>query len=360
MRGGSDGPRESDRGDDAPHPRDTARLFGHRAAELAMLDAYRTARLSHAWLIGGPRGIGKATLAWRFARFVMAYPDPLDPKVAAATDLAVPAAHPILGRLRSGAHGDVSVLRRQWNDKSKKFYDEIRVDDVRQGLQLFQRAAGAGGYRICILDSAEDLNRSSANALLKMIEEPPPRSLFLIVAHQPSQVMPTILSRCRKLMLGALDRSHVRATLQAIEGREGLADADLDAALDRGGGSVGRTLELLDHDRVGLDRDLRTELDRLPTVDARVLHRLADRLGGATGEGPIPILLDTVLDWIDTRVGDAARSGADGRSLAPLAEVWDKVGAAAREAEALNLDHRPLLLSIFGDLAQAIRHAGHL
>ncbi len=128
-----------------------------------------------------------------------------------ATTLAVPVDHPVAVRLRRGAVGDLAVLRRQWNDKTKKFFSEIRVDDVRAALGLFQRAAGAGGFRLCILDSAEDLNRSSANALLKIIEEPPPRSVFLILAHQPSQVMPTLLSRCRQLFLGALDEADVTA-----------------------------------------------------------------------------------------------------------------------------------------------------
>jgi DNA polymerase III subunit delta' len=350
---------ESDAMPGLPHPREAQRLFGHADAERALLEAYRTKRLSHAWLIGGPHGIGKATLAWRFTRFLLANPDPDAATAREATDLSVPRTHPVWARLQSGAYGDVAVLRREWNDKTKKFFSEIRVDDVRQALQLFQRASSAGGYRICILDSAEDLNRSSANALLKVVEEPPPQSLFLIVSHQPSQVMPTILSRCRKMFLGALAPAEVRAAVEATGTLAStLAPAEFEALIGRSGGSVSQALRMLDDTRLALDRELRTELDRLPEIDWRALHRLADRLGAAEAIEPGAILVDTVLDWIDARVRAQARGGDGAHRLAPLAEVWEKVRAAARDAEALNLDKRPLLLSVFADLAQATRMAG--
>lgn len=347
---------ESDRLDGLPHPRDVPHLFGHFSAERDLLEAYRSGRLAHAWLIGGPNGIGKATLAWRFARFLMAHPDPASRVVRDARTLDVAADHPVWGRLRSGALADMAVLRRQWNDKTKKFFSEIRVDDVRAALQMFQRAAGAGGYRICILDSADDLNRSSANALLKAIEEPPQKSLFLIVSHQPAQVMPTILSRCRKLMLGGLPAQAVTDALAALGATDaGLPPADLGAAIARSGGSVSGTLALLEGDRLAFDRELRGELDRLPALDWRALHRVADRIGGLEAGRSSTILLDTILEWIDGRVRAAVRGGVAARRLAPLAEVWDKALASAREADALNLDKRPLLLSIFADLAQATR-----
>lgn len=350
---------ESDRLGTAPHPRETERLFGHVAAERAMLESYQAGRLHQAWLIGGPKGVGKATLAWRLARFVLAYPDPALPAVRTATDLSVPADHPVATRLRQGSVGDVAVLRRGWNEKSKKLYGDIRVDDVRGALGLFQQAAGAGGYRVCILDSAEDLNRNSANALLKAIEEPPPRSLFLIVSHQPSQVLPTILSRCRKLFLGALSDQEVAAALDAVPAPDPApSPADRQDAIARSGGSVGRALRLLDEGRRALDRDLAAELARLPALDGRALHRLADRLAASDEESPITTLLESVLDWIDGQVHEGAARGTPPRNLAPLAEVWEKLRASAHDADVLNLDTRPLILSMFADLSEAARMAG--
>lgn len=352
-------PLESDRFGDAPHPRETDRLVGHAEAERTLLEAYRGGRLHHAWLLGGPKGIGKATLAWRFARFLLAHPDPAAPAVRAATSLQVAADHPVAVRLRHGAVGDVAVLRRRWNDKTKKLYGEIRVDEVRAALNLFQQAASAGGFRLCILDSAEDLNRNSANALLKAIEEPPRDAVFLIVSHQPSRVMPTILSRCRKLPLGALAETEVAAALSGLPGVEASTSPEERAtAVRRSGGSVGRALGLLDETRRALDRDLLAALDALPATDGRVLYRLADRLTAADAADAIGMLLETVLEWIDARLQAGAAAAAPARRLAPLAEVWDKLHASARDADALNLDRRPLILSMFADLAAAVRMAG--
>lgn len=350
-------PIESDRSGEAPHPRETDRLVGHGEAERTLLEAYRGRRLHHAWLFGGPKGIGKATLAWRFARFLLAHPDPAAPAVRAATSLQVPVDHPVAVRLRHGAVGDIAVLRRQWNDKTKKLYGEIRVDEVRAALGLFQQAASAGGFRLCILDSAEDLNRNSANALLKAIEEPPRDAVFLIVSHQPSRVMPTILSRCRKLPLGTLGEHEVTAALAALPGIEA-GPEERAAAVRRSGGSVGRALGLLDETRRALDRDLLAALDALPATDGRALYRLADRLTATDAADAIGMLLETVLEWIDAKLQAGAASGAPARSLAPLAEVWDKLHASARDADALNLDRRPLILSMFTDLAAAVRLAG--
>ena len=142
----------------APHPRMVASLVGHRAAEAEMLGAYREGRLAHAWLIGGKEGVGKATLAWRFARFVLANPDPKARAVREAVDLSVPESHPSARHLAAMAHPDFALLRREWNPKSKNFFTEIRVEDIRNGMQVFHLSAAFGGWRVAIVDSADDLN----------------------------------------------------------------------------------------------------------------------------------------------------------------------------------------------------------
>ena len=174
------------------------------APKQELLSAYREGRLAHAWLIGGREGIGKATLAWRFARFVLANPDPAAKAVREARDLAVEPSHSAARLLAQLAHPDFALIRREWQAATKRLASEISVEAVRHGLQVFQLSAAFGGWRIAIVDSAEDLNRNSANALLKMVEEPPQRSLILIVSHRPGQVLPTIRSRCRRLRLDPL------------------------------------------------------------------------------------------------------------------------------------------------------------
>ncbi|PPD42510.1 MAG: DNA polymerase III subunit delta', partial [Methylocystis sp.] len=212
------GPPESDRFDDAPHPRETLALFGHARAERELLDAYRANRLAQAWIIGGPEGIGKATLAWRFARFLVANPESSAAAVQGAESLAVAANHAAARRVATMALADISLLRREWNEKAKppKHFTEIRVDDVRTMSASFHHASGTGGWRVAIIDCADELNRSAANALLKLIEEPPARALFLLVAHQPGRMLPTIRSRCRKLMLSPLPEEETVAAVEAL------------------------------------------------------------------------------------------------------------------------------------------------
>jgi DNA polymerase-3 subunit delta' len=158
-------------------PRLTNDLFGHADAERTLLDAYRSGRIPHAWLIGGESGIGKATLAYRMARFVLAYPDPAMPAVQKAQSLAVPADHPAARRVASQSHSDLLALRRVINEKTGKLFTVIRVDDVRRSVPFFGSTAGEGGWRVAIVDSVDELNKESENALLKVLEEPPPRAL---------------------------------------------------------------------------------------------------------------------------------------------------------------------------------------
>ncbi len=246
---------ESDAYAGAPHPRETFSLVGHRAAEAELLDAYRARRLAHAWLIGGPAGIGKTTLAWRFARFILAHPDPAAPAVKTARDLSVSADAPAVRQILAQAHPDVVALRRLWNADRKAFYSDIRVEDVRRALQLFQKSAGAGGWRICIVDTIEDLNRAGANALLKMIEEPPDNALFLILAHRPGLTLPTIRSRCRRLQLEPLGSNDVLHILHGLGPPwSETAAKELQAAAAAANGSVREALKRIDLDRAEIER----------------------------------------------------------------------------------------------------------
>ena len=166
------------------HPRETTALFGHAEAERTLLEAYRGGRVPHAWLIGGPAGVGKATLAYRMARFVLAHPDPTAAEVQAARSLAVPADHPIARRIAGQAHPDLLVLERVVNEKTGKLFTVIRVEDVRRTVKFFGSTAGEGGWRVCIVDKADELqDPQGANALLKILEEPPANALLMLVSR---------------------------------------------------------------------------------------------------------------------------------------------------------------------------------
>jgi DNA polymerase-3 subunit delta' len=350
----SEAPPEADRFEDAPHPRETSVLIGHAEAEQALLEAYQVNRLPQAIIIGGPAGIGKATLAWRLTRFLLAHPDPSAAAVQSAENLFVPETHPVFHRLVALSHGDVFLLRREWNEKVKRPFTEIRADDVRHAIHMFQQAAGAGGYRICILDGAEDLNRSGANALLKLIEDPPPRSLFLIIAHRPGQVLATLRSRCRRLLLKPLTSDEIVDVVTSLgEPWNGAESAAIATAAARAGGSVPAALRLLGGRGLELDGAIQHLLGDLPALDWRAVHQFADQVTGRDGTADYEMMMLAIIDWIDAVLHREAGQGA--ARLAPLAEVWEKAAEAARETEVLNLDKRPFILSLFADLAIAAK-----
>jgi len=348
------GPPESDRFDDAPHPRETLALFGQREAEQELFDAYRRNRLAQAWIIGGPEGVGKATLAWRFARFLLAHPDPKSPAVQTAESLAVAPDHIAARRVATMALADISLLRREWNEKTKKHFTEIRVDDVRDITRSFHQASGTGGWRVAIIDCADDLNRSAANALLKLIEEPPERSLFLLVAHQPGRVLPTIRSRCRKLMLGALTQDETVAAVGAVGAPWSDRPAeDIAAAAARAEGSVRETLRLLGGDAMSFDTSVTRLFHSLPRIDWVGVHFLADKLTGRDNEAAYETFMRALERHLDSRVRALSQGGAAPARLIGYARAWDEIRDLARETEVFNFDKRAMVMGIFERLAKA-------
>jgi DNA polymerase-3 subunit delta' len=334
---------------DTPHPRATTALFGHGAAEAALLAAYRSGRIPHAFLLVGPKGIGKATLAYRLARFVLAHADSASPDVAAATSLAVDAGHPVARRIAAQAQGDLLVLERTPNDKGV-LRQQIAVDDVRRTVSFFGSTAGEGGWRIAVVDAVDELNRSSANALLKVLEEPPQRALLLLVCHSAARVPATLRSRCRIVTLRPLDETDVAAAAALATGASA-SDAAIGEAAAAAEGSVGRALALLDGDALELRQQALAQLDRLPAVDTTALHALGEAIAG-TDAAPLAAFLDTVNAWLSRRL-DRER-GELGR-LARLAEAAERINAAARDTETYNLERKPLVFGVFGLLAEATR-----
>jgi DNA polymerase III subunit delta' len=341
----------ADRDDELPLPRQTGELIGHAEAEQTMLDAYRSGRMPHAWLIGGPAGIGKTTLAYRMARFALAHPDPTVPAVQSATSLAVANDHPVAQRIAAQAHPDLLVLERAINEKTGKLYTVIRVEDVRKTVGFFGSTPGEGGWRICIVDTADELQfPQAANALLKILEEPPARALLLLTSHAPARLLPTIRSRCRRLALRPLSESEVATGVARTLGRSA-NEAELLEAAAQAEGSIGRALTLLDGPALELRRQVVAQLERLPALDLRALHTLGEALGGSEPRR-LEAFVDTVNQWLAART---AKQPQDNHRLVRLADAWDKVNQAARNADTYNLDRKPLVFSVFGWLAETER-----
>jgi DNA polymerase III subunit delta' len=334
---------------EVPHPRAADVLFGHAGAEAALLAAYRSGRVPHAFLILGPKGIGKATLAYRFARFVLANADPAAPQVAAANSLALDKDHPVARRIAAQAQPDLLVLERTPNEKGV-LRQQIAVDDVRRTVSFFGSTAGEGGWRIAIVDAVDELNRSSANALLKVLEEPPQRGLLLLVSHSAARVPPTLRSRCRAIALRPLAESDVAAALAAAAGLAA-GDPQVAAAAAASDGSVARGLTFLDERALSLRRQVLDLLERLPAHNANALHALGDALAG-TDPQPLAAFLDTVNGWLAERI---EHNAGELDRLARLAESWQRINQSARDAAEYNLDRKPLVFGVFGLLAEATR-----
>jgi DNA polymerase-3 subunit delta' len=335
------------------HPRETTALAGHREAEMALLNAYRSGRIPHAWLIGGAQGIGKATLAYRMARFVLAHRDPLAADVQNAETLWVDPSDPVARHVAAGAHGGLLTLERSLNDKGV-MRTVITVDETRETISFFGSTAAVEGWRVCIVDTVDELNPSAANALLKIVEEPPQQSLFLLVSHAPARVLPTIQSRCRKLPLRPLATSDViRAAAEAAA--IAIDDPALAEAAEAAEGSVARALTLLGGDALKLQQRTAALLATLPRVDPRELHALGDALGGSDRVA-LGAFIDSVDRWVSQRLrADDANANANLPRLARLAEVWEKINRAARDTAEYNLERKPLVFSVFGLLSEATR-----
>ncbi len=356
----NDIPPEPDRVAGAPHPRETAHLIGQESAEHSFLDAFTSGRMHHAWLISGPRGVGKATLAWRIARFLLATPEDDGGMFAAPPPdtLDIPADHPISHRLAALSEPRLFLLRRPWDAKAERLKQDITVDEVRKMKNFFALSATDGGRRVVIVDTADEMNVNAANALLKLLEEPPVNTTLLLISHQPSRLLPTILSRCRAL------RCH---TLDADEMAQALRNAGVDAgeqtlALSAlSGGSVGAALRLLTLDGLALYGDIIKIFSA--NGDRQAALRLAETAAGKTNAARFELM----LDLFDLFLSRLARTGITGppnpqasphegtvlTKLCPDAQAarrWailaQELGARARHGRAVNLDPAALILDM--------------
>ena len=252
-------------------------LIGHEEAEFALLSAWKSGRLHHAWLIDGPEGIGKATLAYRFARFLLSHPDQNAADVSVADDLSVVADDPAARQIRARSHPDLVVLQRPRDEDGKATTTVISVDQVRKVARFLSTTSATGGWRVVIVDTADDLNRSSANALLKMLEEPPERAVFLLLSHQPGRLLPTIRSRCRRLPLKPLDRETLIEVMRRSD--IGADDEARGTAADLAAGSLGKAIGFADDAAVDTIRSIHAVLGQMPRHDPVAAQKLAESLG---------------------------------------------------------------------------------
>jgi DNA polymerase-3 subunit delta' len=342
---------EKDPRDTPRHPRRRSFLIGHQSAEDFLLQAYRSGRLHHAWLIGGPRGIGKATFAYRFARFVLRYPDPLQ----APHTLHVDPADPVFRRIAAGAHPDLFVIERELNQQTGRLRAETGVDVARTASRFFSRSAGENGWRVCIVDTADDLNEEAANSLLKVLEEPPARAVFLLVSNRPGMLLKTIRSRCVRLNLNPLLAEQVVEVLQKVLNEEAPAIEDMQVAAELSGGSPGRALDLLGSAGTRIFAEFHNIAAHLPRLDRRQALALADKLYARAAEEEFMVFCQLLDEWIAKHARSEAMGGKG--SAVRWAKLHQELGHSIRQTNALNLDRRQLVMHAFEALQDAARHS---
>ncbi|WP_438748495.1 DNA polymerase III subunit delta' [Pararhizobium sp. O133] len=333
--------------DGAVPPAENTKLFGHAEAEQFLAQSYRSGRGHHAILIEGPEGIGKATLAFRFANHVLSHPEPSE----APEELADPDPKSIVSRqLASGASHNLLHLTRPTDEKTGKVKSAITVDEVRRAGKFFSQTSGTGNWRIVIVDPADDLNRNAANAILKILEEPPKRSLFLVLTHAPGKLLPTIRSRCLPLNLKPLAPDalrqamvHLGLDLSGGTGEKVLASAD---------GSVSEALKLINYGGLDIMAAFETILAGQGPAIRKDMHKLADVLAGKDSETIFEFFTALVTAHIMREARNAAHTGDIGRAER-FARLSAGIGERISVAQAYNLDRKQTVLSILDDLKAA-------
>ncbi len=348
----STGNEESGGESPSPHPRDTEELFGQSAAEETFLRAFNAGTLHHAWLLTGERGIGKATFAYRAARFLLsreaAGPEP-------ARTLAVPASHRAARQISAGAHPSLYVLGETPGAAASSA--SIGVEEVRK-LRAFLSLTSPGGWRAMIVDPANDLTMASANALLKAIEEPPARTVFFLIGHGAATVMPTIRSRCVKLALRPLKRADFSdAVLTAC--KAGALETPDTQALEKlhaiSAGSPGRALEFIAGGLLPLAQTLDKIVASLPRTDYGLVHSLIQSASGARNAQAFGKLCDLIEERIESLARDATAGTPDAAEAGAWAQAWQSFRQRRGELEVLNLDKGAFLMSAFSDMEHIVR-----
>ncbi len=372
----------SDQIEGYPHPKVTETLFGHEVAEQEFLNCYKSGKLHHGWLITGAQGIGKATFAWRMAKFLLSQPidgnqvnglfENSSENQTNGVDKNFDKA--ITTRILAESEPRLVVIRKSFDEKRKTFRSSIRVDEVRKLKTFFSLSVSDGGGRVAIIDSADDLNINAANALLKTLEEPPKNTVFLLISHSPQSLLPTIKSRCRELRLNNLIESDLVSALGQIN----LSIPENDSAIYSllGSGSVGNSIRLLEHDGANLYRTLLSFLNQLPNLNGYELEKFIGTLSGNKNRSRLELFIE-LLNMVIARISKAGIVGYNSSDnilnnekeifgkLCPnpiIAKKWAELALIQSEnlkhGLAVNLDPGSLILDTFfriEEYARAVR-----
>ena len=371
----------SDQIEGYPHPKVTKNLFGHQTAEQEFINSFKSGKFHHGWLITGSKGIGKATFAWRVAKFLLTQPTDGQEKNSLFDNsenkhIAIDAnlRNVITARILAESEPRLAIIRKSYDEKRKTFRSSIRVDEIRHLKSSFSLSVTDGGYRVAIVDCADDLNINAANALLKTLEEPPKNTVFLLISHNVHSLIPTIRSRCRELRLNSLADSDLVNALKQINLTIPEQDREIYSLL--GSGSVGNSIRLIQHDGASIYRSLLSFLHQLPDLNGFELEKFIATFLGNKNKSRLELL----IELLNVTVARISKAGIMGRSssysfLTDEKEIFTKLcpnlNSAKKWAQlaqtqserlkdglAVNLDPGSMILDTFfqiEDCARAVR-----
>jgi len=343
---------EADRAPGCQHPRETYDLIGHKGAEAKFLLAQASGRLHHAWLVTGTPGVGKATLAYRMVRHI------LGGKSLLKTSMDIPQSDPVAQRIASLGHGNFTLLRRPYDFKLKKLRAEIPVDDVRALGKFFQgTAAEDKTWRVCLIDTADDLNRNSENAILKLLEEPPQKALIILLSSAPGRLLPTIRSRCMHLPLCEVPEDDISSWLR---GRTDVPDAIFNAAVKLSRGGPGKAMALAQNVDTVLT-PLTGYLKSLDRQNSKMDHILANSLSLQNAGSARALFWEALQDMLQAQSVFSVTGEWHG-AFNPLPvnkspeiwqKLWAKVGDMQRLETAINMDKKTVMSNTLSSIRAA-------
>jgi len=337
------------------HPRFRENLIGHDQVEKKLLEAYSSGRFHHAWMLCGPAGIGKATLAYRLARFILSNPDFQSLQGQAVGSLAVSSESLVVQRIAARAHSDLFILQRELNPKTEKLRPAISVDDARRLTRFFTKTAGEGGWRICIIDAGDDLNIAAANAILKSLEEPPKKCLFIIVANAPGRLLATIRSRCLRLDMTPLDDSQVKAVVSQGLLEPGLGEEEVSGLIELGAGSPGKVLQLATSQGARQFIRFKTMIGGPQGFTMASQITVAEEFQKRGFEIEFNIFGDLLSSWIGLQANAAGEQSKTQRANA-FATCHSEFSNSLKQTNALNLDRRQTLMMAFEAIEKILAH----
>lgn len=364
-------------------PRNTIELVGHEHAEQLFLDAFNAEKIHHAWMITGPKGIGKATLAYKMARFLLNNPPEDDQgpglfgdvlEKAALTSLETDLESQANRLVNAGSNPDLMITERTEDPKTGKMRSNILVDDVRKINQFFHKTSSDGGWRVAIVDTADEMNRNAANAILKILEEPPKNSILIILAHAPGRLLPTIKSRCRMLPLKPLKSQTVKEILQ--KNYPDKEENIIDGYVALSNGSPGYAISLIEHQGLKVYREILGLLSTMPNINVPLMHDFAGAITTKKSGDTFLLFSEMLSQFISRMVRHVSYLNTghthnikealteEFKLMEELGEIipldqwaglWEKISEKMKVTDQLNMDRKQTVIDILNMINSALK-----